>query len=80
MCTEKTNCIISKNIYNFLLQAHFALAKAEEKLASEGRRLVVITQNIDELHRDAGTKNLLELHGLFQSLIHTFFSIYCSIN
>ncbi|XP_054714410.1 NAD-dependent protein deacylase sirtuin-5, mitochondrial-like [Uloborus diversus] len=43
--------------------AHFALAKAEAHLASEGRRLVVITQNIDELHRDAGTKNLLELHG-----------------
>jgi hypothetical protein len=24
---------------------------------------VVITQNIDELHRKAGTKNLLEIHG-----------------
>lgn len=46
------------------LQAHYALAKAEEQLQQEGRRLVVITQNIDELHRDAGTKNLLELHGL----------------
>ena len=45
-------------------QAHYALAKAEEQLQQEGRRLVVITQNIDELHRDAGTKNLLELHGL----------------
>lgn len=43
--------------------AHHALAKAEAQLESEGRRLVVITQNIDELHRDAGTKNLLELHG-----------------
>ncbi|GBM78535.1 NAD-dependent protein deacylase sirtuin-5, mitochondrial [Araneus ventricosus] len=43
--------------------AHHALAKAEAQLATEGRRLVVITQNIDELHRDAGTKNLLELHG-----------------
>lgn len=43
--------------------AHIALAKAEEKLMSEGRRLVVITQNIDELHRDAGTKHLIELHG-----------------
>ncbi|PRD24162.1 UNVERIFIED_CONTAM: NAD-dependent protein deacylase sirtuin-5 [Trichonephila clavipes] len=42
--------------------AHHALAKAEAQLESEGRRLVVITQNIDELHRDAGTKNLLELH------------------
>jgi len=48
--------------------AHFALAKAEEQLKSEGRRLVVITQNIDELHRDAGTQNLLELHG---TLFHT---------
>lgn len=43
--------------------AHMSLARAETELASEGRRLVVITQNIDELHREAGTKNLLELHG-----------------
>lgn len=43
--------------------AHVALAEAEKRLAFEGRKLVVITQNIDELHRAAGTKNLLELHG-----------------
>ncbi|XP_022254666.1 NAD-dependent protein deacylase sirtuin-5, mitochondrial-like [Limulus polyphemus] len=43
--------------------AHSALADAEKQLADEGRRLVVITQNIDELHKDAGTKNLYELHG-----------------
>lgn len=44
-------------------QAHYALAAAESKLASEGRKLVVITQNIDELHRRAGSKNVIELHG-----------------
>lgn len=43
--------------------AHFSLAEAEKRLSEQGRRLVVITQNIDELHREAGTKNLLELHG-----------------
>ncbi|XP_042214544.1 NAD-dependent protein deacylase-like [Homarus americanus] len=43
--------------------AHVALAEAEERLAAEGRRLVVITQNIDELHVKAGSKNILELHG-----------------
>lgn len=43
--------------------AHVALAEMEQRFMEEGRRLVVITQNIDELHRVAGTKNLLELHG-----------------
>lgn len=43
--------------------AHMILAEVEQQLAHEGRRLVVITQNIDELHKAAGTKNLLELHG-----------------
>ncbi|UYV71630.1 SIRT5 [Cordylochernes scorpioides] len=43
--------------------AHLALAEAERRLAAEGRRLVVITQNIDELHQMAGSTNLIELHG-----------------
>ncbi|CAN7991913.1 unnamed protein product, partial [Ixodes hexagonus] len=43
--------------------AHIALANAEKQLQKEGRTFVVITQNIDELHRAAGTQNLLELHG-----------------
>ncbi|XP_075529580.1 sirtuin 4 [Dermacentor variabilis] len=43
--------------------AHKALAEAESHFEKEGRTFVVITQNIDELHRAAGTKNLLELHG-----------------
>ena len=49
--------------------AHLALAEAEKRLKSEGKKLVVITQNIDELHRRAGTENLIELHGsLFRTL------------
>uniref|UniRef100_G3SAM9 NAD-dependent protein deacylase sirtuin-5, mitochondrial n=1 Tax=Gorilla gorilla gorilla TaxID=9595 RepID=G3SAM9_GORGO len=41
---------------------HRAIAECETRLGKQGRRVVVITQNIDELHRKAGTKNLLEIH------------------
>ncbi|XP_054165334.1 NAD-dependent protein deacylase-like [Oppia nitens] len=44
-------------------EAHTALAETEKRLANEGKRLVVITQNIDELHRRAGSDNVIELHG-----------------
>lgn len=44
-------------------KAHIAIAECEERLAKQDRRVVVITQNIDELHRRAGTKNILEIHG-----------------
>uniref|UniRef100_UPI00358F53E8 NAD-dependent protein deacylase sirtuin-5, mitochondrial n=1 Tax=Myxine glutinosa TaxID=7769 RepID=UPI00358F53E8 len=43
--------------------AHRALASCEERLHAKGCRLVVVTQNIDELHHRAGSKNVLELHG-----------------
>ena len=43
--------------------AHIAIAEFEERLKDEGKHVIVVTQNIDELHRRAGTKNLLELHG-----------------
>ncbi|NIG57919.1 NAD-dependent protein deacylase sirtuin-5, mitochondrial isoform X2 [Pontoporia blainvillei] len=43
---------------------HLAIAECEARLGRQGRRVAVITQNIDELHRKAGTKNLLEIHGL----------------
>ena len=39
--------------------AHAALARLE----TEGRMLGVITQNIDGLHQDAGSRNVVELHG-----------------
>jgi NAD-dependent deacetylase len=45
--------------------AHFALAKLEQKL---GERLSVCTQNVDDLHEQAGSKNVIHMHGeLFKS-------------
>jgi NAD-dependent deacetylase len=38
---------------------HVALAREERR----GRRLVVITQNVDDLHRRAGSTHVVELHG-----------------
>lgn len=43
--------------------AHRAIAACEERWRHENRRVVVITQNIDELHKRAGSVNILELHG-----------------
>ncbi len=45
---------------------HKALAKLEEM----GKLKAVITQNIDDLHQKAGSKNVLELHG-------TLYQNYC---
>lgn len=39
---------------------HHALVKLENRF---GNRFALVTQNVDGLHRVAGTKNLLELHG-----------------
>lgn len=38
--------------------AHFALAELEQKF-----EVVIITQNIDNLHERAGSKNIIHLHG-----------------
>ncbi|XP_064409504.1 NAD-dependent protein deacylase sirtuin-5, mitochondrial [Latimeria chalumnae] len=43
--------------------AHIAIAECEARLSKQGRSITVITQNIDELHRRAGSKNVLEIHG-----------------
>ena len=43
--------------------AHIAIAEFEKKMESKNKKVVVVTQNIDELHRKAGSKNLVELHG-----------------
>ena len=40
-------------------KAHYALAKLEE----QGKLKAVITQNIDGLHQEAGSKAVYELHG-----------------
>jgi len=39
--------------------AHYALAEAEKQLDS----LLLVTQNVDDLHEKAGSKNLLHMHG-----------------
>jgi len=43
--------------------AHIAIAECEHRLAKQNKRVVVITQNIDELHKRAGSGNIIELHG-----------------
>jgi len=47
--------------------AHFALAELEAK----GMVKSVITQNIDNLHQQAGTKHIFEFHGNSQKLVCT---------
>ncbi|MCX8575438.1 Sir2 family NAD+-dependent deacetylase [Gilliamella sp. CG13] len=41
--------------------AHFALAEMEHKLGSEN--VLVVTQNVDNLHEIAGSKNIIHMHG-----------------
>jgi NAD-dependent deacetylase len=49
--------------------AHFALAKLEQSL---GDRLFLCTQNVDNLHEQAGSKNVVHMHGeLFKSRCDT---------
>ncbi|KAJ0011578.1 hypothetical protein NQD34_012553 [Periophthalmus magnuspinnatus] len=43
--------------------AHYAIAECEARLRAQGRELVVITQCIDDLHLDAGSKHVLKIHG-----------------
>jgi NAD-dependent deacetylase len=49
--------------------AHFAIAKLEQHL---GQRFFLCTQNVDDLHEQAGSKNLVHMHGeLFKSRCET---------
>ena len=43
--------------------AHKVLAKLEKK----GKLKAVVTQNIDNLHQEAGSKNVVELHGTIKN-------------
>ncbi|MGE0453857.1 MAG: Sir2 family NAD-dependent protein deacetylase [Vicinamibacteria bacterium] len=46
-------------------RGHEALARIEQRL---GDRFLLVTQNVDELHRRAGSRRLIEVHGrLFQT-------------
>jgi len=46
-------------------KAHYCLAKLEKK----GKLKGIITQNIDNLHQKAGSKNVIEFHGTAERLI-----------
>jgi len=48
-------------------RAHEVIAQMEEHF----ERVWVLTQNIDGLHRDAGSRNVIEIHGDVRSLICT---------
>lgn len=43
-------------------KAHVALARLEEELSGK-RKVVIVTQNVDNLHERAGSKNVLHMHG-----------------
>lgn len=43
--------------------AHYAIAECEARLRKQGRDVVVITQCIDDLHLQAGSKHVLKIHG-----------------
>ncbi len=43
--------------------AHFALARLERGLAARGGRLTLVTQNIDDLHEQAGSTQVIHMHG-----------------
>lgn len=43
--------------------AHYALARLETALRERNGSLTLVTQNVDDLHERAGSKNLLHIHG-----------------
>lgn len=57
--------------YNLWFQAHIALAKFEERCKQEGKQFAIITQNVDGLHKKAGSENIIELHGALHKVICT---------
>lgn len=64
--------VIKKVFYDKMILAqpnlaHFILSIMEQ----QGMIQTVITQNIDHLHQDAGSKKVLELHGTYKRLVCT---------
>jgi len=48
--------------------AHHALARLQDGLEAAGGALTLVTQNVDDLHEQAGSRGVLHMHG---SLAHT---------
>lgn len=43
--------------------AHHALARLDREWRGEGRNLLIVTQNVDDLHERAGSERMLHMHG-----------------
>jgi NAD-dependent deacetylase len=43
--------------------AHHALARLQSRFAEAGRSVAICTQNIDDLHEQAGARDVLHMHG-----------------
>lgn len=52
--------------------AHFALAELEKKWAGD---VLLVTQNIDDLHERAGSENLVHMHGELLKM----FCVHCAV-
>ena len=48
--------------------AHEALARLETAMVKVGGSLTLVTQNVDNLHQRAGSKNVLPIHGLLEKV------------
>lgn len=46
--------------------AHYALARLEAALPGE---VLIVTQNVDDLHHRAGSKNVIQMHGALMSAL-----------
>lgn len=43
--------------------AHHALARLDREMTARGDRLMLVTQNVDDLHERAGARRVLHMHG-----------------
>lgn len=44
-------------------EAHRALARLEAACADTAREFILVTQNVDDLHEQAGSQNVIHMHG-----------------
>ncbi|MDR1053887.1 MAG: hypothetical protein LBL39_06890, partial [Planctomycetaceae bacterium] len=51
--------------------AHRVIAELEAEFVERGGKVVVLTQNVDGYHIQAGSKNVLEIHGTLRKLFCT---------
>lgn len=77
---EKSWPVIKEIFYDFLGKAkpnaaHYVLARME----STGLLKCIVTQNIDDLHHQAGSSNIYEFHGNSQRLVCTQCNNYLAV-